>query len=302
MNLRAAVVLGAALTATTTATTACKRSTSARRDAAPVAIDAGPWLAPTVVLDRIEVTLGTIGDELLSSRELGRQFARCLIEAGVGVVALDGQAAPGHRVLGASLTLTLDAAASPDATAMAVTIDVRIAWRDDADVPAPQVAVAAEAPIHDGARDVATVAAVDRLRGVACEHTAAQLAALTGDAPTALLADPDPATRLYGLAVIVARRPPGAAPAVAALLREPPPLGAAALGALIALGDPTAVPVLTAQVDLADPDALVRTIDAVIALGGPDADAFLQVVAAHPDAAIAARARAGLATLAKRSR
>lgn len=299
MIARVALAVGAA---TTLGALGCKRGKPTPRDAAPVVIDAGPWLTPTIVLDRLEVTLGAIGDDLLSSRELGRQFARCLIEAGVGVVALDGQAPPGHRVLGGSLTLALDAAATPDGRAMAVTIDVRVGWRDDADVPAPRVEVAAEAPIHDGGADVATVAAVERLRGVACERTVAQLAALTGDAPAALLGDPDPATQLYGLAVIVARRPDGAVPAVAALLREPPPLGAAARGALIALGDPAAVPALTEHVDLADLAALRGTIDAVVALGGADAEAFLQVVASHDDPDVAARARAGLATLARHPR
>ena len=83
------------------------------------------------------------------------------------------------------------------------------------------------------------------------------------------------------------------------LLDRPAPVGAAARAALVALADPASVPALTARVDLTDPAGLAATIDAVSAIGGPDAEAFLQVLSAHADRTIADHARAGLRRLAR---
>ncbi|MBK9031805.1 MAG: hypothetical protein IPL61_10850 [Myxococcales bacterium] len=280
----------------------CRKATPSKKDAAPTAApDAAPWITPTVVLDRIEVALGSIGDDVISSRELGRQLARCLIEAGDDVVALDRQVPVGRRGLGAAIAVTFDAAPRPDRAAVVVTVAVTLTWRDGDDLPAPRVEVAAEAPVVGARADVAIVAAVERLRGLACTQLAAEVDLLAAADVTAGLAVDDPELQAYALAVIAARRPAGVAAAVVPLLDRPAPIGDAALTTLVALGDPSTVAALTERVDLADATRLTTTIEAAIAIGGPDAEAFLQVLTAHADPDIARHARDGLARMARRA-
>lgn len=298
MIVRAALAALAALGAT-----ACKRGAPARHDAAPVPPPdaAAPWVAPGVVIDRVEVTLGSIPDTTLVSRELGRQLARCLIEAGDDVFALDRQVPPARRPLGAALALAFDAAPTPGGDALVVQVTAAMRWRDDLDLPAPRVELAAQGPILDGRRDVATIAVVDTLQQAVCRQLAAQIDLLVADDVASGLTSDDEATVAWTLAVIAARRPPGVAAGVVPLVDRPPPIGDAALAALVALADPAVVPALTARVDLADRERLTATVEAVIAIGGPDAEAFLQVLASHRDPAIAAHARDGLDRLRRRA-
>jgi hypothetical protein len=281
----------------------CKRTAApSDKDAAP-AIDAAPWVTPTVVIDRVEVSLGAIPEAVVSSRELGRQLARRLVEAGDHVAALDRQVPADRRPLAGAVSLGFDAATTPDGAAQVVTVTAEITWAAAVDLPAPRFELAAQGPIRDGRADVATVAVIERLREEACRGLAAQISLLAADDLGPGLAGDDPTLTQWTLALVAARRPAGVTAQVAALLDRPPPLRAAAITALVALGDPAAVPALTARVDLGDPARLGATIDAVTALGGADAEAFLQVLTAHRSPDVVARATAGLAVLrARRAR
>ncbi|MBK7073926.1 MAG: hypothetical protein IPH44_16650 [Myxococcales bacterium] len=279
----------------------CKKAAPARDAAAtPPPVDAAPWVTPSLVIDRVEVSLGTIPDAVVSSRELGRQLARCLIEAGDDVVALARQVPAGRRPVPAAIALGFDAATTPDGADRVVTLTASVTWQAPVALPAPRFELAAQGPILDGRTDVATVAVIERLREEACRGLAAQIELLAADDLAPGLAADDPTLVQWTLALIAARRPPGLGAAVAALLERPPPVGDAALAALVALGDPATVSALTAQVDLSDAARLGATLDAVIAIGGPDAEAFLQVLTAHRSPDVAARATAGLAELRQR--
>lgn len=282
-------------------TPACKKAAPARDDAAPAPIvDAAPWITPTLVIDRVEVSLGTIPDAVVSSRELGRQLARCLIEAGDDVAALARQVPAGRRPLPGAIALRFDAATTPDGASRVVTLTAGVTWQEPVPLPAPRFELAAQGPILDGRVDVATVAVIERLREEACRGLVAQIALLAADDLAPGLAAADPTLVQWTLALIAARRPVGLGAAVAGLLDRPAPIGDAALAALVALGDPATVAALTAQVDLSDAGRLSATLDAVIAIGGPDAEAFLQVLTAHRSPDVAARATAGLAELRQR--
>lgn len=282
-------------------TSACKKAPPARDDATPAAIvDAAPWVTPTLVIDRVEVSLGTIPDAVVSSRELGRQLARCLIEAGDDVAALATQVPAGRRPLPAAIALRFDAATTPDGASRVVTLTAAVTWQPPAPLPAPRFELAAQGPILDGRADVATVAVIERLREEACRGLAAQIELLAAADLAPGLAAADPTLVQWTLALIAARRPAGLGAAVAALLDRPAPIGDAALATLVALGDPATVSALTARVDLGDAARLSATLDAVIAIGGPDAEAFLQVLTAHRSPDVAARATAGLAELRRR--
>ena len=69
-----------------------------------------------------------------------------------------------------------------------------------------------------------------------------------------------------------------------------------------AIGDPAAMDGIAAAIDFNDPVALGAGIEAAVALGGPDAVDFLELMANHHDHALAARAAAALDRLRQRDR
>jgi hypothetical protein len=108
---------------------------------------------------------------------------------------------------------------------------------------------------------------------------------------------------LFALQVIGERGHRDALDRVAALLEAPDPrLRDGAVGTLVALRDPRGVHPLTANADFSDYQALRVLIEAVSAIGGDDAEEFLEFVASgHPDDDIKERASEGLER-ARRSR
>jgi hypothetical protein len=105
----------------------------------------------------------------------------------------------------------------------------------------------------------------------------------------------------WALELAGARRLHALLPAITPLVKQPPPVRDAAIAALVSIGDPSAVAAITGAVDFEDRDALSTAIEAAIALGGPDADDFLQMIATgHHDSELAARARDGLRRLERR--
>ena len=283
------------------------RRAAAARDAGPTAAAAdaaaasAPWVAPMAVLDDVAIELSGAADGAIVSRELGRQLARCLIERGDDVVALDRQADPARRVRHTRLLVGLGAEprATSDTPTIMVAFAAKLVWTDDDELPAPSVNLFGEASILDGKTGAAVFAVTDQLREEACRLLALQLESLGADDLTAVLADADPEVVAWGLQVIAARKPPGVLDAVIPLLDRPAPVGEAAITALVALGDRRAVTALTDRIDLGDRTRLTTIIEATVALGGADAEDFLRVLTAHADPEVARHAREGLARLAR---
>lgn len=280
----------------------CRRRPPPARDAAPVgdAAAAPVWRPPVAVLDDVAITVTGAADGAVESRELGRLLARCLIEHGDDVVALDRQVEPARAPRHVRLAVELGAATTVDPADpphIVVTFASTLIWTDDDALPRPTANLVGEASIIGGDADAAVLAVTERLRAEVCRVLAARLDRLAAPDLVAGLADPDPEAVAWTLAVIAARRPPGVLDAVIALLDRPPPIGDAVITTLVALRDPRAVTALTDRVDLADRAQLLTIIEATIALGGPDADDFLRVLTAHADPGIAGHAQAGLARL-----
>src|SRR5205823_1427404 len=106
---------------------------------------------------------------------------------------------------------------------------------------------------------------------------------------------------VWALELAGARKARALVPRITPLLGRAPPIRDAAITALVAIGDPSAVSAIAAAVDFEDRDALATAIEAAIALGGPDAEDFLEMIATgHHDRDLAARAREGLRRMARR--
>jgi hypothetical protein len=141
-----------------------------------------------------------------------------------------------------------------------------------------------------GLQEVAhSLSAMEELR---VADDAALLSALSGDG-----IDKDPELRAWALRLAGERRLEGAVePAIAGLQAEHEAVSRAALAALVAIGDDRAVGPLTRRVDFKDHEQVRSTIEAVAALGGDEARAFLDFVATgHPDSQIQAQAREAIA-------
>jgi hypothetical protein len=97
----------------------------------------------------------------------------------------------------------------------------------------------------------------------------------------------DPGLRQVAFATIGERKLTGAVPHMIALLQSPDELVRdGAIGALVALRDPRAVKPLTELAQFKDLDLMRRIIDAVGTIGGDDARAYLELVAAGHDVPI----------------
>ena len=257
----------------------------------------GPWIAPIAVLDNVEIQLTGAAEGALVSRELGRQLARCLIEHGDDVVALDDQADPARRARHAKLQLEVAAEPSADGTQIGVGLGAQLVWLDDDALPVPSASLVGEASIIGGRVDTAVLAVTEQLRAEVCRVLVARLDVLTTSDVAAGLADPDPDAVVWTLSVIAARRPAGVVDAVVGLLDRGPPISNAAITALVALHDPRAVTALTDRIELSDRDQVTTVIEACVAIGGPDAEDFLRVITAHADPEVAQHATEGLRRL-----
>ncbi|MCE9577300.1 MAG: hypothetical protein K8W52_29395 [Deltaproteobacteria bacterium] len=141
-----------------------------------------------------------------------------------------------------------------------------------------------------------TVAAAVAVDLVAREH--ARLAPVAELA--AMFASQDEQAVAWALELAGARRAQSLVKAIVPLVRRPEPVGPAAVAALVAIGDPSAMSGLADAVDFNDPVALGIAIEAAVALGGPDANDFLELIANHHDPRLAARAKDGLARIKRR--
>jgi hypothetical protein len=107
----------------------------------------------------------------------------------------------------------------------------------------------------------------------------------------------------WAIELAAERRDPNVRAAAVAGLGASPRLRAASIQYLVALGDPENVKHIAHAADFASPDELATIIEAVTALGGEEARAFLEMMAAGAsDPDLAERAQQGLDRIDRRER
>lgn len=242
-----------------------------------------------------------------SGADLGKALGQQL--AASELFALEGEPVPADRrprrvEVEAIVTSDVVEGARHGGASLVVTVSARLRWLDGASGLDVTDNVLVERPLERGDRA--------RLEALVAEEVAAAVAAAgrgllakealrrgsDADVVAALSAG-DPHRVAWALALAGDRRLGAAVPAAIdhldaddALVRD------AAFAALVAIGDPRAVEALTRQVDFQDYDGVRAVIEAVSAIGGAEAAAFLEFVASgHPDESIRARAAAALGAL-----
>jgi len=125
-----------------------------------------------------------------------------------------------------------------------------------------------------------------------------QLTKLAGDSSK------EPDLRGVALRILALRKDQGALPMVMAVLkdrRSPPALRDQAIGALVELGDPKTVRPMLDSTEFRDRSELGKVLEAAAALGGDEAQRYLEFVAqSHSDAQIRDEAKTALSHLLSR--
>jgi hypothetical protein len=174
-------------------------------------------------------------------------------------------------------------------------------------MPLRESGVAIEA-VTPGPRalETAMAAALARAAAEAAASLGLHLAA-GAKADEALVRDleaPDPRVRDHAVRVLAERRNAAALPALVARLRDADPeVADRALGALAELGDPAAVPAIIDLAHRRGGSELAELARIAGDLGGPEAQAWLETLAAgHPDREVRGAADDALAAMAGRAR
>jgi hypothetical protein len=285
--------------------------------AAPSAVDAGPARAadagppaPEIVV--IEHTLieeafwpPEAGPRPDRSKVLARAQDRLVLS---GLFAVDPPTERARvrraRVRAAYAVELLPRTAEREAQLRA-TASVAVEWRgsgDDLDVAEVALCTAERPPdadLPDKARALLDCALDAGFAGVVDKERVRR-----GDekAIFAALEDPDPSMRSAAFAAIGEHKVAAAVPRLLELLSAKDPyLRDGAIGALVALREPRAVKPLTELARFDDVDMMRRIIDAVGAIGGDDARAYLELIAGgHDVPAIRDLARSALRRLDRR--
>lgn len=207
------------------------------------------------------------------------------------------------------LSINYDVIPDGDQVSLLAAVVLEVMWESGDDL-APVARILAEHPIPKPARD----ADIDR---AISDHIAATVAKAgqelieeeglrTGPADdiVAALGSSSVDTQLWALALVRDRRLAAAYDRVIALLdSSESDVRETAVGALIAIGDQRAVGVLADKVELSDYPFLRVVIEAASALGGEEAESFLEFVATgHPDREIRERATQALERLSRHDR
>ena len=276
------------------------RKAARRDDAAGAVLDAAVKrdareVREVVILRDVDVDVVAPSD---GPRPDAAVIAARLRRLGTAVVATAKEVPAGWAGRGGTLeaVVTYDLGGSARAPLVLMTVEATLAL--DGDALGAAARAAGERPVG-GAR----VAAVEGLAASLVEQVAGELEAkLTlRAAPRAALIDAARAavgmvTRDAGPAVVdektvlelgawalelAAERGDGALRDVAiAALGRSTRLRTAGIQYLVALRDPATVQALAASVDFADPEEMAQVIEAVTAIGGDDARAFLEMLAA----------------------
>jgi HEAT repeat protein len=148
--------------------------------------------------------------------------------------------------------------------------------------------------------DLVKRALADVMRGVL---THARLRRAEPGDLIAALADAEPETRLAAVLAAAERRERRVVPALVERLADPVDVVRdRALGALVEIGDRRAVRPLTEQTKFRDHEGMRKVVDAIASLGGDEARAYLEFVAAgHEDREIRELAREALERMARKA-
>jgi hypothetical protein len=278
-------------------------------DAAPVAAtppDAADAPAGPIIVDRVSVRTD---DAELDANALAAALRDSMLHTDAFVGA-DHPGSPAKVEVTLAATVRPGDAAKHEPPVAVVAAQVDVRWLSgiaSVDEPAPHAhlaierALAGAAAAHpdDAVRALATDVMTAAGRDLAArEHERALPVSSLGP----LLASADEQQVTWALDLAGARRARALVKDITPLVKRPSPVREAAIAALVAIGDPSAVSAIAGAVDFDDRDQLTTAIEAAIALGGPDADDFLQMIATgHHDADLAARAKEGLDRIARRS-
>jgi hypothetical protein len=296
-----------------------KPSKPARRDdAAPAVTDAGPRRDAREI--REVVILRDVDVDVVAPAEGPRPDAAVITARlralGPAVVAAADQVPAGWAGRGGTIetVVTYDLGGSARAPLVLMTVEAMLAL--DGDALGAAARAAGERPVGGSRPEAVLGLATTLVEQVAGELEAklalraAPRAALI-DAARAAIADAPRDAGTNGKAAVelgawalelAAERGEGALRDVAiAALARPTRLRTAGIQYLVALRDPATVQALAASVDFADPEEMAEILEAVTAIGGDDARAFLEMMATGAtDDDLRRRAEDGLRRLDRR--
>jgi hypothetical protein len=303
-----ALVLGAACGKHASEPATGSASAAPPIDAAPVAAApdaAGPPTGP-IVIDRVSVRTD---DAVLDANTLAGALRDSMLNTDAFVGA-DHAGAPAKVEVTLAATVRAADAGKHQPPVAVVAAEVDLHWLSgiaSVDEPAPHAhlaierALAGAAAAHpdDAVRALATDVMTAAGRDLAArEHE--RLLPVTALGP--LLASADEQQVTWALDLAGAHKARALVKDITPLVKRPPPVRDAAIAALVAIGDPSAVSAIAGAVDFDDREQLTTAIEAAIALGGPDADDFLEMIATgHHDSDLASRAKEGLERIARRN-
>jgi hypothetical protein len=291
----------------------CGRSASrASGDDAPAVVDAAPRGPDKVLVGEVRVGARVWpkeGGAPPADREIEEQLRLALAASGL-IEQAPWDPPPGVRVRKARIRLEygVDVVSAEDKPpALEAALMMRLEWTDGSDDLELTENVLAEAPLAKGddvgerAREHLRRTLADALRGLIEKE---KVRRGDKDAILAGLAGRDPDLRQLAFAVAGERRMNDLVPRLIELLgNEDTAVRDGAIGALAELRDPRGVKPLTELARFGDHDMMRRIIDAIGAIGGDEARAYLQFVAdGHEHPVIRDLARQALDRLERRSK
>jgi hypothetical protein len=292
------------------AAAACKREPGEKQKPADAGVRAAPvQRSPeTAVLTRIAIRWTEPAPAGVDEEDLSRRLGALL--TGSPAFVAEGEPVPAGRVaVPAAVEVTLHRDEMPRGAerVIMVGVEAEVGWMEGADRVKPRENVLVHRPLQPrdraNADQVVAALAIEAIeaagRGLVAKETMRQ-----GDDAAVLagLSAPDPDQVLWALEIAAARRLSAAFDRAIALLDSPDAgVSSAALRVLVALRDARAVRALARRADFADPDTMRGLVEAVTAIGGPEAIEFLELVASgHADADMRQRAQEGLERLGRR--
>jgi hypothetical protein len=256
------------------------------------------------VLRRVQVKTvdATHGPSVaLDPRLLGQRLGGQL--GASGVFAAEGETVEAPRearpaVLDVVVGYDVMSEGSEGGPAVIAMVEATLEWQDRRGGLRPAMRVLAERSVRGDARAKwpgIILGHVERALADAGAGLIEKESLRTGPAAPviAALAHEDLDVRVWALAVVADRRLAEAYDTVVGrLASELEEERDAVIGALVGLGDPRGVAALTRHVDFHDYASMRRILDAVAAIGGDEAVAYLEFVASgHPDAEIRQQAQ-----------
>jgi hypothetical protein len=243
---------------------------------------------------------------VVDATALAARAAERLRTAGVLPVELETPPERG-RDYRLDIDVAFEQSVSGDQGAMRALVAARLTRFGAPDAPLVSQALAERAYRRGEAEDAVAKAGrahVERALGDVLQGLLAKLRIHQGDSKQLLaaLADADFDLRAEAVRVAGLRRERAAVPALCQLLKsEDADLRDLALGALVEIGDRSAVPALTRAAPFRDVRELPKILDAVAALGGDEARAYLEFVAtSHDQETIRELAREALGRFSRR--